>query len=140
MDDKYKTNKLADRRYEFSGGKLVHELMIDILGGLIPGALFLFSIILCIVFPIICYTNPTDNLDFIPKNGDWFWIVVFFAFLILSYVIGHIFYRADIKEPDRMDIRRVQKKTIDELFKGMPRDKKEACSYLLKHIKDEITP
>lgn len=118
-------------RYEFRGVKIAHELMVDILGGLIPGALFLFSIILCIVFPIICYADPNNNnFGFLVKDGDWFWIVAFLSFLILSYVIGHIFYRADIKEPDRMDIRREQKKKLMTFIDGMPVGKGQAIKRL----------
>lgn len=95
---------------QITGVKLVHELMVDIMGGLIPGVLFLFSILMCIVFPIFCYTGiphfPNEN----GGSDGWFWVVVFLTFLILSYVIGHIFYRSDIKEPDKADLNRQQNK------------------------------
>ncbi len=127
-------NQVEDERYEFNSVKIAHELMVDILGGLIPGALFLFSIILCVVFPIICYANPGNKFGFLMKDGDWFWIVAFLSFLILSYVIGHIFYRADIKVPDRMDIRREQMKKLIGFLNGMPtgpscNDSKDALFY-----------
>lgn len=117
MDKKENTE---EDRFEFNSVKIAHELMVDILGGLIPGAMFLFSIILCIVFPIICYANPGNKFGFLMKDGDWFWIVAFLSFLILSYVIGHIFYRADIKVPDRVDIRREQKKKLLGFIDRMP--------------------
>lgn len=123
-------------RYEFRGVKIAHELMVDILGGLIPGALFLFSIILCIVFPIICYADPNNNnFGFLVKDGDWFWIVAFLSFLILSYVIGHIFYRADIKMPDRADIRREQGKKLKSFVEGLPVD--EDAADKKKHLNQE---
>ncbi len=122
-------NKVEDERYEFNSVKIAHELMVDILGGLIPGALFLFSIILCVVFPIICYANPGNKFGFLMKDGDWFWIVAFLSFLILSYVIGHIFYRADIKVPDRADIRREQRKKLKAFVYGIPVGKnKKGCN------------
>ena len=107
-----KTNIEDDDRYEFKGVKIAHELMVDILGALIPGALFLFCTIVCIVFPIICYLSPNTHFGFLLKDANWFWIVAFLSFLILSYVIGMLFYRADIKEPDRNDIRREQLKKL----------------------------
>jgi predicted membrane protein len=113
-----------DERFEFHGVKLAHELMVDIMGALIPGALFLFCIIVCIVFPIICYSSHGNNFGFLVKDGDWFWIIAFLSFLILSYVLGMIFYRADIKVPDRADIRREQKKKLLALIDGMPSGKR----------------
>lgn len=115
-----KEEKEDDSRYEFNSVKFAHELMVDVLGALIPGALFLFCIILCIVFPIICYSTQKNNFGFLMKDGDWFWIVAFLSFLILSYVLGLIFYRADIKIPDRVDIRREQKKKLLSFIDRMP--------------------
>lgn len=112
--------KKEDDRYEFNSVKLAHELMVDVLGALIPGALFLFCIILCIVFPIICYSTQKNNFGFLVKDGDWFWIVAFLSFLILSYVLGLLFYRADIKVPDRVDIRREQGKKLKAFIDGLP--------------------
>lgn len=137
---KSKTENFVDERYEFNGGKLAHELMVDILGGLIPGALFLFSTILCVVAPLICYAEPSNNFGPLLKDSDWFWIVAFLSFLLLSYVIGHLFSRADIKVPDRFDIRREQKKKIIALFSGMPKNKSKACVHVLKLLKEEVTP
>lgn len=111
---------IENDRYEFKGVKIAHELMVDILGALIPGALFLFCTIVFIVFPIVCYSVPNNSFSFLMKDGEWFWIVAFFLFLILSYVISLIFYRADIKQPDRLDIRREKKKKMDLLLSQMP--------------------
>ena len=112
--------KEDDSRYEFNSVKFAHELMVDVLGALIPGALFLFCIILSIVFPIICYSTQKNNFGFLMKDGDWFWIVAFLSFLILSYVLGLIFYRADIKLPDKADIRREQEKKLKAFIDGLP--------------------
>lgn len=136
-------DKNTEDRYEFHGVKIAHELMVDILGGLIPGALFLFSLILAVVFPLICYANPNNNFGFLLKDGDWFWIVAFLSFLILSYVIGHIFYRADIKEPDRVDIRREQKKKLMAFIDGMPVGKgsvKFRLKYAANLLYGEVKP
>lgn len=131
-----KTNK-KDDRYEFHGVKLAHELMVDIMGALIPGALFLFCAIVCIVFPIICYSSKGNSFGFLMKDGDWFWIVAFLSFLILSYVIGMIFYRADIKVPDRADIRREQEKKIMAFINGLPKDSEHRCRFRFKRPKKE---
>ncbi len=136
-----KPNIEDDDRYEFKGVKIAHELMVDILGALIPGALFLFCTIVCIVFPLICYATPNNNFGFLMKDGDWFWIVAFLSFLILSYVIGLIFYRADIKVPDRRDIRREQKKKLKALLNKMPKtDINAAYNYVAELLINEIEP
>lgn len=136
-----KSDIIDDDRYEFKGVKIAHELMVDILGALIPGALFLFCIIVCIVFPLICFASPNNNFGFLMKDGDWFWIVAFLSFLILSYVIGLIFYRADIKVPDRRDIRREQKKKLDDLLKNMPvKTIDVAQDYVAELLIQEIRP
>lgn len=113
------SDKHEEDRYEFRGVKLAHELMVDILGALIPGALFLFCIIICIVFPMNNLFSLGENFNF--EAGDWLWIVVFLSLLILSYVFGLIFYRADIKRSDRADIRREQKKELVLFMKEMPK-------------------
>lgn len=130
-----KEEKEDDSRYEFNSVKFAHELMVDVLGALIPGALFLFCIILCIVFPIICYSTQKNNFGFLMKDGDWFWIVAFLSFLILSYVLGLIFYRADIKMPDKADIRREQEKKLKAFVDGLPVNDKKKKVKRIKHGK-----
>lgn len=136
-----KNNIEDDDRYEFKGVKIAHELMVDILGALIPGALFLFCTIVCIVFPLICYAKPDNNFGFLMKDGDWFWIVAFLSFLILSYVIGLIFYRSDIKVPDRCDIQREQNKKLSALLNKIPsHDIHAAEDYVAGLLIQEISP
>ncbi|WP_372933886.1 hypothetical protein [Mariniphaga sediminis] len=91
----------------------LHEYFVDILGGLFPGILFLLALFIATVPPIF-------NLSciFLEKQGNVFqifreyviatlqtpssiWIVFFMIFTLLSYIVGHIFYRRDIKTPDR---------------------------------------
>lgn len=109
-------DRLNDGQEEYlgqiTGVKLVHELMVDIMGGLIPGVLFLFSLIVCVVFPIIRYSGMPTMPGGWGYSQGWFWMVIFLTFLILSYVIGHIFYRSDIKRPDKADLRRQMRKML----------------------------
>lgn len=115
MSNKSKQN---DDRYEFNGVKLAHELMVDIWGALIPGVLFLFCLI-CMFSPVMYYFGP--DIQSILPNANSFWIVAFLSFLILAYVLGMIFYRADIKCPDRMDIRREQESKLLIFLNDMPK-------------------
>ncbi|GAB6010758.1 hypothetical protein [Viscerimonas tarda] len=128
--------------------KVINDFLIDLIGALIPGIIFLFSVTLCVVIPvIIIYINgntsysvtvggTSDIATLISLNGiatkqdllisnvfqGWFWLVIFFVFLILAYAIGNIFYRLDIKDVDRKSFKCVKKKhfkkTVLPLFKS----------------------
>ena len=101
--------KYADFR---EGIKTINEFLIDLIGALIPGIIFIFSIIFSIIVPIIIifegqFINVTNTnvskVDLLVSNilQGWFWMVLFFTILILAYAIGNIFYRLDIKKIDR---------------------------------------
>lgn len=103
--------KLVGEPKEIASVKLVNELLVDIMGGLIPGFLFLFTIIIAVVIPVFCYAELPHFLNTNISQGS-FWIVSFLALLIAAYVIGHIFYRADIKEPDQEGFKQQQESII----------------------------
>jgi hypothetical protein len=109
-----------------TGVKLAHEMLVDLLGGLIPGVLYLFSIILSVAIPIFLYTDISliNKEKSTNVSGDWIWIVLFLTFLILAYVIGHIFYRSSIKKPDKIDLIRHQKTFYKKLSKKLNKIKK----------------
>ena len=108
----------------------INEFLIDLIGVLVPGGLFLFSIIVSIIIPIIMIyfnsINPIVDVDSTSGNANlfatkldllafnvfsgWFWLVLFFMFLILSYAIGNIFYRLDIKDVDKLSFKWQSKK------------------------------
>lgn len=120
------TGILKGNKRNHSGVRLIDELMVDIVGGLIPGVLFNFSLMVCFVLPIFIYKyihphnyhNIKELLDdhvyllggHTPAIGGWFWFAAFLTFLILSYIAGHIFYRADINWVDKQDIKRRKEK------------------------------
>lgn len=106
-----------ENQVENPGMKTLSDFFVDIFGGLIPGVLFLFSIIVGIIGPIVYIFFQVKDLPsatvVISKesllsslfNGlfqGWFWVVIFLTFLILAYVVGHIFYRSDIKDVDKL--------------------------------------
>lgn len=124
---------LIGNRRDHSGVRLVDELMVDIMGGLIPGVLFISSLLVCIVLPIIIYEyikpyeytivkDAIDNHFLITGGttssfGGWFWFAAFLTFLIISYIAGHIFYRSDINMVDKQDIERRKNKNADIINK-----------------------
>jgi hypothetical protein len=100
----------------------VNEFMIDILGCMVPGVIFLMSIIISIIIPVIMihiwYHEKISKEDItMPNFNEWSWLVLFFTFLILAYAIGNLFYRLDIKEVDRISFRHQRKKHYKELKK-----------------------
>jgi len=130
--------------------KTINEFLIDIIGVLVPGGIFIFSISISLVIPIIliCFTGMAGAVAGNQARGllasnvfqGWFWLVLFFTFLILSYAIGNIFYRLDIKELDRLSFRRQQKKHYkDKIGRVIDVDKGKMffCRSFFKRIKKE---
>lgn len=51
----------SDKNQGSAGIRLAQELMVDIMGALIPGVLFLFSIVVSGVFPILTFYGLSFN-------------------------------------------------------------------------------
>lgn len=109
-----------ERRRNDMGVKLLNELMVDIIGAVIPGFLFIIVIFLSIVLPCVIYieTASNDVINFSSLfRSSGFWWVLFLVCIIFSYVIGHIFYRADISLPDKLDVDRQVKEFVEDTKK-----------------------
>lgn len=88
------------------GTKLLNELMVDIIGALIPGFLFIIAVFISVVLPLIIYYDGDNGfMKVIFKSGGFWWVLLIIC-VFFSYVVGHIFYRADISVPDKIDVRR----------------------------------
>lgn len=141
-----RTERMADGLFNFlkgtkrshSGVRLFEELMVDLMGALIPGVLFNFSLMVCFVLPIIIYKYSTYQhhkyAEFMTDShtlvigsssslGGWFWFAAFLTFLILSYIAGHVFFRSDINKTDREDIRRRIKQNTKDVIALFPNKK-----------------
>ena len=132
--------------------KTINEFLIDLIGVLVPGGIFLFSIIVSIIIPVIMIYFREINLkvatesvildanlyatkwDLLASNifHGWFWLVLFFVFLILSYAIGNIFYRLDIKDVDKLSFKRQRKKLFEDKIKPVIEQKR----HYFKKIKE----
>lgn len=154
-----RTERIADSLFNLmkgtkrghSGVRLFDELMVDLMGALIPGVLFNFSLVICFVLPIIIYkissSQPNEIAEFINDShtlvftgsstslGGWFWFAAFLTFLILSYIAGHVFFRSDINKTDREDIRRRIKQNTKDVI-ALFLNKKNRIE--LKEIKDMV--
>lgn len=154
-----RTERIADSLFDLmkgtkrshSGVRLFDELMVDIMGALIPGVLFNFSLIICFVLPIIIYkissSQPNEIAEFMNDShtlvftgsstslGGWFWFAAFLTFLILSYIAGHVFFRSDINKTDREDIRRRIKQNTKDVICLFPNKKNKIDE---KRVKDMV--
>lgn len=107
--DKYKNSDI--------GTKLMNELMVDIIGAVIPGLLFIIVVFISIGIPCCIYLGSTviDNAANLLKGGGW-WVMLIIC-IIFSYVIGQIFYRANIALPDGKDVARQVRQIIKRSVK-----------------------
>lgn len=101
------------------GTKLLNELMVDIIGALIPGFLFIIVVFISVVLPlIIYYDGDVGFLKAIFKSGGFWWVLLIIC-VFFSYVVGHIFYRADISVPDKKDVKRQVKRFLKRVKKSL---------------------
>lgn len=102
------------------------EYLIDFLGGLVPGILFLVGNSL-IIFPSLYALTISLKVK---DNGESFlvyienilrstqntpsavWLVTFLVLFFLAYTLGQLFYRRDPNEPDRKSFKRLKKKYL----------------------------
>ena len=149
---------IQGNRHNHKAVRLIDELMVDIMGGLIPGVLFNFSLIVCIVLPIVIYKYSDPHGYMVVKDafnnhilatgsgtpafGGWFWFAAFLTFLILSYIAGHIFYRSDINIADEHDIKKRIKNNKAEIKKAITHrirtDKTDVYTIILELLKNEL--
>jgi hypothetical protein len=96
--------------------KVVNDFQVDIMGAIIPGFLSLFSIGVVLLYSAHVLFGFHLDFSYLTSFG------AIILILILSYVIGMVFYRADINEPDRASI---HKKMINHI-REVSRDAKNA--------------
>ena len=101
--------------------KNLNDFIVDLFGSLVPGIIFLFSVLLCLVIPLtmlILNSTHIHNEELIKLIigifENWFWVISFLTFLILAYAVGSIFYRLDIKKVDRKSFGYMAKKHFKE--------------------------
>lgn len=110
-----KRNDMSNSKNIKTGITLIDELLVDILGSLIPGFLFLIILFFSVIMPLFILSRfSLSNLKGWEIPGGLFWVLLIII-LILAYVVGHIFFRADIKEPDEVDIKRKIEKRIKDV-------------------------
>ena len=105
------------------GVRLLNELMVDVIGAAIPGFLSLIVIFVSVVLPALAICNDSGTIFTKEPISSGFWWVLLIVCIIVSYCIGHIFYRSDIVKVDKRDIDRYIKEFV--------------CGVCRKHYSDE---
>lgn len=104
------------------------EYFVDLLGGLVPGALFLagsFFIFTPPIHAIYCALSVEgysisslevvkEILNSIQGTPSAIWLILFLGGGLFAYTIGHLFYRHDPKIPDRKSFKRLYKKNCKD--------------------------
>ena len=101
----------------------VHDFMIDFLGGLVPGSLFLVGVCVAIlpaIYLLFCSLTDTkivsitiyinDVLKTTQDTPNMIWVLAFALFVAISYELGHLFFRRDPKIPDVESFQKLKKK------------------------------
>lgn len=117
------------------GVKLLNELMVDIIGAAIPGFLSLIVIFVSVVLPALAICNGRGTIINVSKEpiSSGFWWVLLIVCIIVSYCIGHIFYRSDIVKVDKRDIDRYIKEFVHSVCRKHYSDE-ELWQILLRDI------
>lgn len=109
----------AEKNLGNSSRFTVHEFMVDLLGGLVPGILYTAGIFLLVtsvgVAVVACSQTPVGSTDVLERvvsflqmtkgTPNVIWIGVLIFVLLFSYVVGYSYYRRDTKEPDKASVR-----------------------------------
>ena len=124
--------------------KLITEaLLIDFLGGLVPGMLFILAILIALAIPTQALVGTLAGqphkswsdtvLDYasnIKQTPSAFWISGFVTFALISFVVGHLFYRNDPKKPDQRSFKKLSKgKSAEDCQKEFGCANEEDCQF-----------
>lgn len=99
----------------------VYDFLVDILGGLVPGALLTVGMALALVPAIRAVLAGSsirmdlrafsevlkEALAATRDTPTMVWAAFFVFVVVLAYVLGHLYYRRDPKLPDRASVRRL---------------------------------
>jgi hypothetical protein len=102
-------------------GLLLREVIVDVFGNLLPGTLVVGVSVAIVGWPIVTFTEiarltaPDASLlevglvSSLLTALERFTLPLGFLFVIAAYVLGHLFYRQDIKVPDKRSFLRIQR-------------------------------
>jgi hypothetical protein len=121
----------------------VRELIVDFLGSLVPGVAFTTALFPVLVFPghalLQVLGNMQEGLPFslLGKAPDsaLFHMGMFGIFLVVSYIVGNLFFRQDPKIPDiRSYARAARHKTYDGPVERQPGKDEPQVEFPYSHL------
>lgn len=135
----------------------VHEFLIDFLGALVPGILFTIAIIFALtpIFRAITAILSKEAgtiqtmlsiraiLKSTQNTPSAIWVVFSIFGLLLSYTLGHLFYRRDPRDPDAKSFKRLAKRCphpngsperIDWLRRNLASEEATKCEFPYKFL------
>ncbi len=92
----------------------VRELLVDLLGGLLPGTLYVLGLIPAFFVPTAFLLVALDKgrasspLEWNLPDSAVFWLAMFLLILMAAYTAGHLFFRQSPKKPDEKSVRRTR--------------------------------
>ena len=137
MEVKVDRNEVPTPKYS------IHDFMVDFLGGLVPGSLFIVGVgtaVLPAIYLLFCLLSNSktdtitnfmnDVLKTTQHTPNMIWVLAFALFVAVSYELGHLFFRKDPKIPDINSFKKL-KKMAEKKYGGYPPEE------LQKHLKSE---
>ena len=88
----------------------IYEFLNDFFGSLVPGIYFSFFITACVLTVLTMFNNWFCFVENTVTLISPFSFEILICFLIFSFVIGSVFYRRDLKGPDRKSAEYIYKK------------------------------
>lgn len=161
-----RSNQEPDDRRSYGTHFFAHYIFVDFLGALVPGMVFSISMFVALIPPIYTLTQTfapviesrksmitalTDILEKTKTTPSMIWIGVFLLSSMFSYVVGHLFYRRNLKAPDKASFERINKTanyTAKEKKENFGCETAEECEfpypyfghYLKKRGHDHLLP
>lgn len=126
---------MDNNKHNKSGFSFADDLMVDITGALFPGLLSVVILFISVIVPLMIYDNSKIFVVSKDISGSLWWVLLI-VLLIVSYVIGHVSFRANIIEPDKRDVKR---RITEELRIGRKRYRKNPLyKEVVNELRDQI--
>lgn len=122
----------SEIREKLSPRSFLQEFLVDILGGLVPGILFISGILVAMIAPvyelIVTFSHGDRSLTFdsicsllssTSGTPGTLWFFMFIGIFLLTYIVGHMFFRRDPKRPDRASFDRLLYYEVKDLLREL---------------------
>ena len=94
----------------------IGELVVDLFGTLVPGVSFMVALVPAILVPVWALVvfdqdgaDRAATVSTLPLLGSYLYVVLLAGFVVVSYMVGYLFFRQDPKVPDRRSYMKVRK-------------------------------